>query len=137
MTTLKSDGKSNRSCVLLARTAVASSESANPLEAQLSSLRAYAGQHELAVVREVELSGISGAETAEAAERLIERKLDRNDFDLVLVTSVDRLARNSNDGMRILHRFDDAGIEVIEVCTGGSPMGAMQYCRELSRRVTR
>lgn len=137
MTTFWSVAKSNRSCVLLARTAVAASEAAHPLEAQLSKLRNYACQRDLAVVGEVELAGIYGDEAVEAAGRLIERKLDRNDFDLVLVTNMDRLTRSIDDGMRILDRFDKAGIQVIDVHINRSLTATNLYCRELSRRCCR
>jgi DNA invertase Pin-like site-specific DNA recombinase len=130
MTMLKSD-KSNRSCVLVARAAVASSESANSLEAQLSSLRAYAGQHDLVVVGEVNLSGISGHKLNEAADRLIQRKLDQHDFDLVLVTSVDRLIRSIRHGLRIVQTFTDAGIEVFDVGQGCSVKDTSQTFRHV------
>jgi hypothetical protein len=119
---------------------------------QIKLLRAFGDQHGLVFVDQVVLEGVTGSVPGARTDiaEIIERKIDRNDFDVLLVQDVSRLTRaGATHGMKLKYDLGAVGVEVI-FATEGLPSGdhseitdtvgfyaAQQYVKSLSFATTR
>jgi hypothetical protein len=103
---MRQTGK-NRRCVLFVRGATANS--------QLKKLRRLARARRMGIVDEVCLQDISSTDSQlhDTIEGLIERKQMNDDFDVIVVTNLDRLGRGVLEGLARLMNLRKAGINVL------------------------
>ncbi len=119
---------------------------------QLKLLRAFGDQHGMVYVDQVVVEGVTGSVPGARTDidDIIQRKIDRDDFDVLLVQDVSRLTRaGAEHGMKLKYDLAAAGIDVI-FAAEGIPDGdhgeivetvgfyaARQYVKSLSFATTR
>lgn len=105
-----------RRCIGLARTAT---ENAS-IERQVEVLREFATKKGMIYVGDVCLIGVSGSHTEKHIDDLIKRKVENDDFEVLLAADRSRLTRRgSAHGERLLKRLRRAGIEVAFIGSRG------------------
>jgi site-specific DNA recombinase len=92
------------------------SSSAQTIEQQVSLLWAYVGRHPDRVLREEHLfrgDGYSGARLQRPGLDALPDQLARAEFDVVVITAPDRLARHFVHQLVVLEEWGRAGVEVL------------------------
>ena len=140
-----------RRCICLVRCSTAE-QADTSIPDQLKLLRAFAGDNGMTCVDEVVLDGVSGSLPGARTdiEAVLERKRERDDFDVLLVQDMSRLTRGgAHHGMKLEYDLNAAGIDVVfasEPMPEGDHGGiiksvgfyaAKQYARSLSFAVAR
>lgn len=83
---------------------------------QLKLLNAFAAEHGMVYVDDVILDGVTGSVPGarDDIEKLIQRKLQRDDFDVLLVQDLSRLTRGGAEhGVKLEFDISAAGIELV------------------------
>ena len=110
-----------RRCIGLSRTA---NEHAN-IQRQVEVLRQFASNEGMIFVGAVRLIGVGGNDTEKHIDDLIKRKVEDDDFDVLVLTDRSRLSRGgSNHGEWLLGRLREAGIEVAFAAEAGAPISS-------------
>ena len=95
-------------------------------ENQLNELRAFAGQRGFQIVEEYTDHGISGSKARRPSLDKMLQDAHRRRFDVVVVWSCDRLARNTKHFLQVLDELNELGIQFLsqrEVIDTEGPLG--------------
>jgi DNA invertase Pin-like site-specific DNA recombinase len=89
-----------------------------PLELQLVALREVAAERGFTVVAEHTDRGISGIKARRPGLDAMLRDAENRKFDVVLVTSIDRVARSTKHLLQIMHELDSLNIRFVSLREG-------------------
>jgi hypothetical protein len=116
------------------------------LARQREAIRSFAAKHGFSLTDEMSLLGMSQSETDGLLAELIKRKSVKNDFEVLLVATLDRLGRSGPLHMAgTVARLEKAGINIIAASESDFPWllhaselhAAQVYARSLSQRICR
>jgi DNA invertase Pin-like site-specific DNA recombinase len=140
------DKYKGRRYVCLARCSTAE-QAETSIPDQIKLLKAFGDQHGMVYVDQIVLEGVTGSIPGARTDigEIIQRKIDRDDFDILLVQDVSRLTRSGPEhGMKIKYDLGAVGVEIIFAADGiqeGDHRGiiesvahyaAKQYAKSLS-----
>jgi DNA invertase Pin-like site-specific DNA recombinase len=114
------DKYNGRRYVCLARCSTAE-QAETSIPDQIKLLKAFGDQHGMIYVDQITLEGVTGSVPGARTDidEIIRRKIDRNDFDVLLVQDVSRLTRSGPEhGMKLKYDLGVAGIQVIFAADG-------------------
>jgi DNA invertase Pin-like site-specific DNA recombinase len=105
---------------IYARTAIADQR----IQSQLTDLRQIAAERGFEVVAECRDIGISGTKSRRPGLDTLMRDAQNRKFDVVLVTSIDRVARSTKHFVQIMNEMDALGIRFVSLREGIDTAGA-------------
>jgi len=124
---MKADEEEKVRAAIYARVSTGLQEREETVQSQLEALQHYAGEKGYQVVHEYVDEGYSGATLARPGLDQLRDVLEEGLFEIILVHSPDRLARNMGHQCVILDKFDRQGVkaEFLNHATDDTPEGRL------------
>jgi DNA invertase Pin-like site-specific DNA recombinase len=101
--------------IALARCSSEEQTHTTTIQKQIESGRSFAVSNNIQIVDELRLEGLSATrnEHEPYLRKLMQRKEEKDDFDLIIVMRYDRFCRDVKLGRRLYDEFSDLGVEIV------------------------